>query len=597
MPEKIKKRREVSPEYKWKIDDMIASDELWQKEYDEVLSNLTVFEKYKGKLSSSADMLYACLQESAGSNEKVNRLYVYAFLRFYEDTGNQFYKGMSDKAATLSSKLSAASSYMRPEILAMPGEKLKGFMESGNGIKIYSHMIEDLTRQKEYVLTEAQEEILAKSSEIAKGAHDIFSMFHEADMKFGTIKNEYGEEVVLTLGNYISFMESKDRRVREDAFNILYGQIIKYKNTYAGIYSASVTSDNFYSDVRKYKSALNMALAEDNIPEDVYKNLIMTVHEFLPQLHRYVALRKKRLELSELHMYDLYTPIVKDADTNMPYEKAKEIFIKSIEPLGSEYVETVRNGLESGWIDVYENEGKRSGAFQWGVYGCHPFVCLNYDNKINDMFTLAHEMGHAMHSHYTWNTQPYVYSDYTIFLAEVASTVNEALLMAYMLETTTDKVMKEYLLNYFLEQFRGTVFRQVMFAEFEMITHEMASNGEPLTSESLSRVYYDLNKKYYGDNMTVDEKIAYEWARIPHFYNAFYVYKYATGYSAAVAFSKKILSGDKTSLEQYFEFLKSGSSDYSINILKRAGVDMSEPESVREVLKVFGELIDQMEKM
>jgi oligoendopeptidase F len=285
---------------------------------------------------------------------------------------------------------------------------------------------------------------------------------------------------------------------------------------------------------------------------------------------------------------------VKEVDTKMPYDQAKAIVLESLQPLGKDYVETVRKGIDAGWVDVYENEGKRSGAFQWGTYGCHPYICLNYDNKINDLFTLAHEMGHAMHSHYTWGAQPYVYGDYTIFLAEVASTVNEALLMEHMLKTTTDQTMKEYLLNYFLEQFRGTLFRQVMFAEFEMLTHEMAANGEPLTSDSLSALYYDLNKKYYGDDIVVDDRIAYEWARIPHFYNAFYVYKYATGYSAAIAFSKRILAGGEE-LSQYFEFLKSGSSDYSIDILKKAGVDLSSPEPVREALQVFGELLDQME--
>ncbi len=589
----IKKRQEMDKKYMWKIDDMFPSDEAWQQEFEDVTLLLPSLEKFRGKLSESADTLYSCLKQSDIIDEKSRRVYVYAFLRFYEDTGNQLYKGMSDRAATLSSKVSAASSFINPELLGIDEKRLKAFLSENNDLNVYAHFIEDLIRQKKHVLPAEQEEIIAKSAEISRSAHDIFSIFHEADMKFGTIKDEEGNETPLTLGNYISFLESRDRRVRKDAFDALYGQITRFKNTYAGTFSASVISDNFYADVRRYDSALHMALSGDNIPVDVYKNLIATVHEFLPELHKYVSLRKKRLGLSELHMYDLYTPIVPDVNTYMPYDKAKELFINSIQPLGQEYVDVVKNGMDSGWIDVYENENKRSGAFQWGVYGCHPFVCLNYDNKVNDMFTLAHEMGHAMHSYYTWAAQPFVYSDYTIFLAEVASTVNESLLMEHMLKTTEDKTMREYLINYFLEQFRGTVFRQVMFAEFEMITHEMAANGEPLTSDTLSRVYYELNKKYYGDDIVIDDEIAVEWARIPHFYNAFYVYKYATGYSAAITLSRMILNS-KNAVNKYIEFLKSGSSDYSINILREAGVDMSSPEPVRGALSVFSDLIKQM---
>ncbi|MDR2903308.1 MAG: oligoendopeptidase F [Clostridiales bacterium] len=594
MSKSIIKRAAQSPAFQWKIEDLMPSDSAWQAAFDALTGDLSAFERFKGQLGASPQTLLACLKTRDGIDERMSRVYVYAFLRFYEDTGNTAYKGMSDKAATLSAKLSAAQSFIQPEILSIPGETLQRFMAEEKGLAVYTHMLDDLIRQKQYVLPPAQEEILAKSAEIARGAHDIFSMFHEADMKFGTVKNEQGEEVPLTLGNFISFMESKDRRVRADAFNALYDRVGSYKNTYAATYAASVTSDNFYAGVRNYPSALAMALEGDNIPADVYKNLIAAVHEFLPQLQRYVALRKKKLGLPELHMYDLYTPIVKEIDTTMPYDKARETVLKSLEPLGADYVATVKSGLDGGWVDVYENEGKRSGAFQWGDYGCHPFICLNYDNKINDMFTLAHEMGHAMHSHYTWGAQPYVYGDYTIFLAEVASTVNEALLMNYLLKTETDKTMREYLLNYFLEQFRGTLFRQVMFAEFEMKTHEMAANGEPLTSDALSALYFDLNKQYYGDGIVVDGKIALEWARIPHFYNAFYVYKYATGYSAAIAFSKKIQEGGD-GLAHYFDFLKSGSSDYSIEILKKAGVDLSSPEPVREALKVFSGLLDEME--
>ena len=597
MSVKMMKRQDMDKRYQWKTSDLFATDEIWQNSYNSLLTSLPAIAAYKGRLSESSDALLACLKENDRIDQIADKLYVYAFLRFFEDTGNTVYKGMSDKAATLLSKVSAAASFIKPEILAMPDDKRQRFITEQPGLSVYVHLIDNMARQKQHVLPAEQEELLAKSSEISKAPQDVFSVFLQADTKFGHIQNEDGQQVPLTLGNYISFMENKDRRVRKDAFTALYGQLNAYKNTYAGLYSASVTSDNFYADVRRYDSALEMELSNENIPSSVYSSLIEAIHEALPQLHRYMALRKKRLGVDELHMYDLYAPIVSEADTSMPYEKAVETFLKSIEPLGKDYVAAASKAFTDGWIDVYENEGKRSGAFQWGAYGGHPFVCLNYVGKIDDMFTLAHEMGHAMHSYYTWATQPYVYGEYTIFLAEVASTVNEALLMEYMLKTTQDKTLKAYLINHFLEQYRGTLFRQVMFAEFEMLTHQMAAQGEPLTCDSLSKLYVDLNQTYYGEHCVIDQDIAMEWARIPHFYNAFYVYKYATGYSAAMAFSQKVLSGDPAALDHYLTFLKSGSSDYSIRILQKAGVDMSSPAPIRDALRKFTDLLGQMESL
>ncbi|MCL2708348.1 MAG: oligoendopeptidase F, partial [Defluviitaleaceae bacterium] len=425
---------------------------------------------------------------------------------------------------------------------------------------------------------------------------NIYSMIHDADMKFGSVINESGDSVELTHGRFIRLLESDDPRVRRETFEAYYDSYWKQKNTIAAAFGASVKKDVFFASTRGYESALDMALFEHNIPKDVYLNLIGTVRRFLPELHRYTRLRKRALGLSELHMYDLYVPIVASVDEKVPYAEGKRTMLEGLAPLGSEYTNTARKGLEDGWVDVYENEGKRSGAYSWGSYGCHPYILMNYEDKLDDMFTLAHEVGHAMHSHYSWESQPGVYGDYTIFLAEVASTVNEILLMERLLSQTEDKKKRAYLINQTLEQFRTTVFRQTMFAEFEMAAHDLAEKGEPLTADSLNGIYRKLNEDYYGPDIMLDEKIDLEWGRIPHFYNAFYVYQYATGYSAAVAFANRIKndSGGEA-VKGYIEFLKSGGSAYSIEILKKAGVDMSEPAPVEEALDVFKGLLDQME--
>ena len=421
-------------------------------------------------------------------------------------------------------------------------------------------------------------------------------MCNDADMRFGNITDTDGGCVTLTKGRYITFLESADRRVRKEAFETLYAAYEKQKNMLAATYAASVKSDVFFAQAKKYGSALEMALADDNIPVSVYDNLIETVHKHLPLLHRYVALRKKILHLDEVHMYDLYAPLVADVQDKISFAEAKETVKKALAVLGKDYQKALEHGMESGWIDVYENEGKRGGAYSWGSYGVHPFVLLNHNDTVNSMFTLAHEMGHALHSWFTWEKQPYLYSGHKIFVAEVASTCNEALLMEYLLQTTKDKNMKKYLVNYFLEQFRGTLFRQTMFAEFEKITHEMVQKGEPLTWEVLNKVYRDLNCLYFGDDIVIDTQIDIEWARIPHFYNAFYVYQYATGYSAAIALSRKILQEGEPAIQAYLDFLSKGDSAYSIDLLKGAGVDMSKTEAIENAMKVFETLLDEMEQ-
>ncbi|MCL2421288.1 MAG: oligoendopeptidase F, partial [Defluviitaleaceae bacterium] len=531
------------------------------------------------------------------TGEAFSKLYVYANMKLHEDANNATYQGFTDTADRLHVQLMAAEAFIEPEILTIDENQLLACIDNTPGLELFRHFLENLLRQKAHVLTAEMEELLAKVRELGNAPDNIFSMLDNADIKFGTITDEAGNQVELTHGRYGAMLESPNREVRKTVWHTFYDSYWYLKNTLASTYAASVKKDVFFAKTRKYPSAMDAALFSNNIPTTVYTGLINTVHEFLPLMHRYMNLRKKTMDLPELRVYDLYTPIVKSIDNRVEYNEAVETVLKSLAPLGKEYIDISQKGLKGGgWVDVYENAGKMNGAYSWGAYGGHPYILLNYENKMDDMFTLAHELGHAMHSYYSWENQPYIYGDYTIFLAEVASTVNEALLMDHLLKNNSDPAMKAYLVNTWLEQFRTTVFRQTLFAEFEMITHRMAEEGESLTLEALNGVYRSLNEKYYGDTVVLDDKLDLEWARIPHFYRAFYVYQYATGYSAAMAFANRILgdNGAKASAK-YLEFLKGGSSDYSINILKKAGVDMSKPEPVREALEKFGVLLDEME--
>ncbi|HOM43856.1 MAG TPA: oligoendopeptidase F, partial [Bacillota bacterium] len=439
--------------------------------------------------------------------------------------------------------------------------------------------------------------ILALAGEMARAPETIFGMLNNADIKFPHIKDEKGNEVELTKGRYIQLVESSDRRVRKDAFEGLYSTYSKQKNTLAALLNANVKANMFSARVRKYGSAREESLFEDNVKEEVYDNLIAAMHDNMNLMHRYVKLRKRIMGLEELHMYDLYVPMIKEVKMEIPFEEAKKIVREGLEILGEDYGRNLEKGLNSGWIDVYENEGKRSGAYSWGCYDSHPYVLLNHNDTLNNMFTLTHEMGHALHSYYSDSNQPYIYAQYKIFVAEVASTVNESLVMNYLLNTTKDQKKKMYLLNYFMEQFRTIVYRQTMFAEFEKIIHEKAESGEALTAELLCSVYRDLNILYYGPDIVVDDLIDMEWARIPHFYSSFYVYKYATGFSAAMSISQQMLKEGRPAVDRYLEFLKSGGSDYPIELLKIANVDMSTKEPVDNALKLFGSLLDQMEEL
>ena len=597
MEEAIKTRSVTDPAFRWKINNLVGSDSEWKESYLSMRDSISDIVAHKTAFTQSAGQMLACLNHRDTISQKADQLYVYAVMKMHEDSTDAKYQGMASQAESIIVKLTSAMSFIEPAILALDEDVLYGYLRKEPKLAVYTHYIEDLLRQKDHVLSPEMEELLANVREIGMAADNIFNMLTDADMKFDKVHDETGAEIDLTHGRYGRLMESRDRKVRREAFETLYAAYISHKNTLAATYGASVKKDVFYSRSRKYGSSMEASLIRDNIPAQVYMNLIQAVNENLPHMQRYIKLRKRALNLPDLHMYDIYTPIVPDVNTKCEYKEAKDTVLKAVSVLGEDYEETVNRAYADGWIDVYENKGKRSGAYSWGAYGCHPYILLNYDNKIEDMFTLAHELGHAMHSFYTWQTQPYIYSDYSIFLAEVASTVNETLLTAYLRKTVTDKPMLAYLLNHYLEQFRATVFRQTMFAEFEMQTHKMEEEGEPLTTESLNGLYRGLNEKYYGADMIYDQQIDYEWSRIPHFYNPFYVFQYATGFSAAAAFSRHILEQGEPAVNAFKEFLRSGSSDYPIKILRNAGVDMESPAPVHEAMQLFGELVSEMEKL
>lgn len=593
----LPKRQDIDSKFKWKLEDIYSEVSLWEQDFKKVKELITEIGAFKGKLSESAEALLDCFKKSDEVLSLNDKIFVYARMKRDENNAESTYQALTDRASSLATEVYAAISFIIPEMIAIPEETLQSFLKSNKELAVYRFVIEENLRQKAHILSDKEEQILAMSAEIADTAGDVFTMYNNADIKFPYIKNEEGEEVEVTKGRYISFMESKDRRVRKDAFDAVYGTYSKAKNTLATTLASNVKKNRFYSMVRKYPSALAASLDNDNIAVSVYDNLIDTINKNLHLLDRYMKLRKKVLKLDELHMYDLYVPMVEEFDKKVPYDEAKTLVLEGLKPLGQEYLDYLEKGMNSGWIDVYENEGKTSGAYAWGCYKTHPYVLLNYQDTINDVFTLAHEMGHALHSFYTNKTQPYTYAEYKIFVAEVASTVNESLLMRYLLPKASSKQEKAYLLNHYLEEFRGTIFRQVMFAEFEKIIHQKVEEGDALNAQELCDIYYGLNKKYFGETVNVDKDIEIEWSRIPHFYSSFYVYKYATGFSAATAIAEKILTEGQPAVEKYLEFLKSGGSNYPIELLKIAGVDLSTPKPIEDALKVFEKTLEELEAL
>lgn len=594
----LKTRDQIDSKYKWNIEAMIPDESVISGELETIKKEAEAYgEDFAGRLTESADTLLAAFQKRDDIWRRLEKIYVYARMRRDENNAETKYQAMADQCNSVIAAVSASMAFFTPELLSASEETILAYIDAAPGLEIYRFAICDTMRQKAHILTQAEENILAQMSEITGATNDIFTMLNNADIKFGTIIDEDGDKTEVTHGNFIKFMESHDRDVRKNAYNAVYDAYKELINTIASAYNYNTKTDVVSARIRKYESARAAALSGDNIPAEVYDNLVAEVHKNLPAMHRYVELRKKLLGVDKLYMYDMYVPLIKLPETSVSFEEGLDIMRDALQPLGEEYLTKMNKGIEEGWIDVYENKGKTSGAYSFGCYDSYPYILLNYTDTLKDVFTIIHEMGHSMHSRYTRDEQPYIYGSHSIFTAEVASTVNESLLMQHLLRTEDEKEMRKYLLNMHLEEFRTTLFRQTMFAEFEDITHKTIESGETLTAEWMCQQYEDLNAQYYGSAVEKDDVIRYEWARIPHFYNAFYVYKYATGYSAATAISKKILTEGKPAAQDYIRFLKTGESDHPIELLKIAGVDMSSPLPVQQAMETFNQLLDEFESL
>lgn len=594
---KLPARSEVPAESRWKLEDIYPTDAAWQADFDRLKPLSEKIASYQGKLDQSSAILFDCLSLRDELGLTSGKVFAYARMRRDENTANSHYQALTSRTESLMAEVGAATAFIEPDILAMPADKLASFRQEEPKLVPYAFYFEDLLRQKKHVLSPAEEALLSKMSEVGHSPENIFTMLARADMKFPEIKDEQGRITELSEGRYRTFIMSPNRNIRQEAFQKLFATYAQYRNTFAATLGGTVKKNIFYASSRKYDSAIAAALESDNVPVSVYNRLVDTVNENLSPLHRYVALKKKALKLDEMHMYDLYTPLVPDAHIKMNYEEARTLVQQGLHPLGEEYGKVLDQALSSRWVDIYENQGKQSGAYSWGVYGVHPFVLLNFNHRLEDAMTLAHELGHSLHSYYSNSTQPYATHDYTIFSAEVASTTNETLLLDHLMKTTTDPKKKMYLLNEYLESVRTTVFRQAMFAEFERDLYARAEKGEAITADMLDAMWHDLNVKYYGPQMVVDKELNAEWSRIPHFYYNFYVYQYVTGFSAANALASQILNEGEPARTRYVNFLKSGGSDYSIELLKKAGVDMSSPEPVRITIQRFEQRLGELEKL
>lgn len=591
------KRSDIAKEYMWDLESIYTTDEVWESSFKNIEEGLPELEALKGTLAQSGEALLKVLQTRDALYEKLETLFVYASMRKDEDTTNSEYQGMFDRAMQLFVRASTVSSYIEPEILALAQTTLDTFVKETPGLDLYGQQLDDINRNRPHVRSAEVEAVLAAAGEVSEVPDSIFSMIDNADLKLPDIQNEKGEEVPLTKGNYLVYIRSTDRRVRKEAFEGMHGTFLKQRNTIAATLGGQVKSNIFFSRQRHFSSSRERALARYNIPVSVYDNLVETVGQHIHLLNRYMKLRKRLLQLDELHMYDLYVPIVKETADEITYNEACDVVVAALSPLGENYTNILRRAFQERWIDVYETPGKRGGAYSGGGYKTRPFILLNFQNKRDSMYTLAHELGHSLHSYHTRHNQPFQYGDYTIFVAEVASTLNEGLLTEYLLRKTDDPAERLSILNHSLEDLRGTLFRQTMFAEYEQQIHSQAEQGQPLTADSLSTMYRALNEKYYGGEAVIDELIDIEWARIPHFYYNFYVYQYATGISAASALVQKILQEGQPAVQRYIAFLSSGSSDYSIELLKKAGVDMTSPEPVRQALQLFDAHLTQMEEL
>lgn len=591
---KLPKRQELPQDSTWNLATVYPNEEAWEADFQTVKDQIPRLRSLAGTIGDSPARLLACLEMRDEITKPLEQLFVYSHMRKDEDNSNNYYQALYDRAMTLATELSSASSFITPEILSITEERLSGFLASEPRLELYRHFLDQLIRERAHFRSAEVEMLLAQSGEVARVPHETYTMLANVDMKFPTIIDESGNSVELSQSRYNQLRESPDRQVRREAFEAIHQTCHNFRNTIASSLAGSVRSDIFYSRARGYPAALEAALGPNNIPATVYHSLIESVNRNLPKLHRYMRLRKRLLGLEELHHWDLYVPMVPDVQVAIPYEEAVRMVREALAPMGPEYLAALNKALTSRWIDVYENKGKTSGAYSGGSYTTNPFVLMNYQDTLTDVFTLVHELGHSMHSYFTRTTQPHIYGDYTIFLAEVASTLNESLLTDYLLKRSNDPKLRAYLVNQYLERFRTTLFRQTMFAEFELEIHSRTERGDPLTPDELSAIYRDLNVKYYAPEVFPDEGISVEWARIPHFYSAFYVYQYATGISAAAALAQQILHEGEPAVRRYLRFLKSGSSSYSIDLLREAGVDVTSPEPVQQAIDVFDGLLDEI---
>jgi len=590
----ITSRNEIDPKYKWDLASMYADSAAWEADLAKVKALAEELTGYAGRLGESGAVLLESLSKKDDMNRLLEKVFVFARMKRDEDNANEEAQAMTDKVMAAAAALGAKLAFFTPELIGLGEETIKRFLEEEPGLAVYQFYLECVLREKEHVLSDSEEALLARLSEVLGGADDIFTMLNNADMDFGEITGEDGEPAKLTHGSYITFLQSNDRRVRQEAFEKLYEKYKSQINTIGATYATSVKTDVIGADIRHYPSARGAACFADNVSEDVYDNLIKVISENIPALHKYLEIRKRALGVEDLRMWDMYAPLVKIPQKTIPYEEAQAMVMEALQPMGEQYLNDLKHGFADGWVDVYETPGKTSGAYSFGSYDSKPFVLLNYKETLQDVFTVIHEMGHSMNSFYTRRTQPFVYGGHSIFTAEVASTVNENLLIKHLLATETDPEMRKYLINFQLEGFRTTVFRQTMFAEFEHIVHKHVEDGGSLTPSWLCAEYDKLNSKYFGPSLVHDDYIQYEWARIPHFYSAFYVYKYATGYSAAAAISDLIL---KNGPDDYLKFLACGENDYPVELLKIAGVDMSQPAPIESAMRTFSALVDELDTL